>query len=214
MEKVGKHPLHKITRGLIGLGDKILGEPFPQMERVKQISISHCGPAVLSSLFSFLGVKVSQRKITASLRAQNKIKRFGLNLSDMAKAAKIYGQGGKFVFYRKINAKVSDIDLIVNKYKFPVGVEWQGVFYEEGDEDNGHYSIVTQVDREKRYLRLADPYHKFSGTDRKFAIKDFLERWWDTNIIKGRELFDRRVMFVIVPKSEKFPKKLGMAKVA
>lgn len=192
--------------------DKIFGSPFPNMARVKQISLSHCGPAVLSSLFSFVGIKVSQRKITNSLRAQNKIKKFGLGIKDLSRAGKIYGQKGEFIFYKKSKGKISDLDLIVNKYKFPVGVEWQGVFHEDEDEDNGHFSIITQVNKKKGYLRLADPFYKFAGVDRIFKIKDFWDRWWDTNIIKKREVYDDRAFFVIVPKGIDFPKKLGMIK--
>ena len=212
MESSKYELIRKALRGTLKVKDSIFGGPFPGMQRIKQASSSHCGPAVLSSLFSFLGVKVSQRKMTTSIRAQNKIKKFGLSVKDMAKAAKIYNQDGDFVFWKKANATVSDLNLIINKYKFPVGVEWQGVFYEEEDEDNGHYSIITEVNKEKGYLRMADPYHKFVGLDRKFKIDFFVKRWWDTNIVNKRSVYDNRVMFVIVPKSEKFPKKIGMVK--
>ena len=57
-------------------------------------------------------------------------------MKEMARAAKIYGGEGKFVFWQKRNTKISDVDLVVNKYRFPVGVEWQGVFYEDEEGDN------------------------------------------------------------------------------
>lgn len=203
--------MRKIVRTLLGLQDRLLGTAFPDMIRVKQISTSHCGPAVLSSLYSYLGVKVSQRGMVASLRAQNKIKTFGFNMKDMAKAAKIVGKGA-FSFWRKTNAKISDLDLAINKFKSPVGVEWQGVFYEDSDEDNGHFSVITKIDKKRGYLRIADPYYKFAGVDRKFNIREFEKRWWDENVINGRNLHDRRVMFVITKKGETWPKKLGMSK--
>lgn len=201
----------KYYRQVVSLLDKFSGRAFPEMERVKQISTSHCGPAVLASLYSYLDVKVSQRGIVASLRAQNKIKNYGFNMLDMAKAGKIAGKG-KFSFWRKTNAKVSDLDLAINKYKSPVGVEWQGVFYEDEDEDNGHFSIITKLDKKNGFLRMADPYYKFAGVDRKFKIKEFEKRWWDENMIHGRNLHDKRVMFVVTPKSATWPKKLGMSK--
>ena len=43
---------------------------------------------------------------------------------------------------------ISDLDLAVNKYKFPVGVEWQGVFYENEDEDN-EYERARAVESER-----------------------------------------------------------------
>jgi hypothetical protein len=43
-------------------------------------------------------------------------------MHDMAKGATVAGKGS-FVFWKKTNAKVSDLDLAINKYKSPVGVE-------------------------------------------------------------------------------------------
>ncbi len=212
--ETSKHTLvTKILRNALKMQDRVFGKPFPCMVRTKQITLAHCGPAVLVALFSFLGVKVSQKKITSSLRVQNKIKKFGLSVKELARAVAIYGKSHDIVFWKKANATLRDLDLIVNKYKFPVGVEWQGVFYEDEDEDNGHYSIVTEIDRKRGYLRLSDPYYKFVGHDRKFKTDFFLKRWWDTNIIKKREVYDRRVMFVLASKKELWPKKLGMTKV-
>jgi hypothetical protein len=54
--------------------------------------------------------------------------------------------------------------------------------------------------------------------DRKFKIRDFEKRWWDENEIKvsgtskRRLIKDKRIMFVITPKGESWPKKLGMVK--
>ncbi|HET7099157.1 MAG TPA: hypothetical protein VFI61_02925 [Patescibacteria group bacterium] len=200
-----------IAKKLLQLEDKVSGFAFPNMFRVRQITNSHCGPAVLTSLYSNLGVKTSQKAIVGSLRVVNKIKKYGLNVGDMARGAKIVGKGA-FVFWKKAGGKVSDLDAVINKYKYPVGVEWQGVFYEDEDDDNGHYSIVTKIDKKTGFLRMSDPDHKFAGVDRKFKIKEFEKRWWDENIIKGRVIPDKRVMFVIVPKGESWPKKLGMVK--
>lgn len=202
-----------IVRRLLELEDKISGQAFPDLARIKQIDVYSCGPAVLAMLYSQFGVKVSQRGLIASLRAKNKIKQYGLSVKDLAKASKIVGKGA-FSFWRKANGKMSELDVIVNKYKHPVAVEWQGVFYEEEDEDNGHYCVITRVDKKSGVLRLADPYSHYAGVDRKFEIKFFLKRWWDKNVIKGRTLVDRRVMFLITPKGTTWPKKLGMAKIS
>lgn len=181
------------------------------MKRTRQITISHCGPAVLESLFSFVGLRISQTGIVKSIRAQKKIRKLGLNMKDLAKSAKFTGKG-EFLFWAKYGAKISDIETIIGKYKFPVGVEWQGVFYEDEDEDNGHYSIITKIDKKSGYLRIADPYKKYAGVDRRFKIKNFKKRWWDTNIIRDKEVMDKKVIFVITPKGETWPKKLGMKK--
>ncbi len=201
----------RLAKRLLELEDRVVGKPFPKMKRAKQVTSSHCGPAVVEALFSFLGQKVSQALIVKSIRADKKIKKIGLNIDDLRSSVKKLGKG-KFTFWNKTGSTISNLSLIVNKYQYPVGVEWQGVFYEYADGDNGHYCVVTRVNKEGGYLRLADPFFKFAGVDRKFKIKNFAKRWWDVNIIGRKTVKDRRMMFVITPKSDTWPKKLGMKK--
>ncbi len=212
MEIVKNPIVRRIFRLISSLEMKLKGQAFPGMKRLRQITLSHCGPAVLSSLFSFVGVSVPQRKVTYSTRTSQRIHTYGLSTTELARAAKIFGQKGKFLFWIKKEATIQDLNKIVNKYKFPVGIEWQGVFYENEDGDNGHYSIVTEINITKGYVKLADPFHRFAGVDRVFKLKDFTDRWWDTNMVGSTEVFDRRVMFVVVPKGIVFPRKIGMIK--
>lgn len=132
-------------------------------------------------------------------------------MHDLARAAKMIGKK-EYVFWRKQKATITNISTVINKHKYPVGVEWQGVFYENSDEDNGHYAVVTKIDGEKDYLRIYDSYPEFSGVDRRFKIKEFKKRWWDVNRIHGRNLIDKNMMFVITPKGEKWPSKIGMVR--
>lgn len=201
--------LRRLDRFILRLKKVVFGQPFPGLKRVRQITSFHCGPAVLTALFSFVGKRATQAGIVRSLRLQNKIKSAGVNVKSLARAAEILGKG-EFVFWKKAGAKLSDLETIVNKYHFPVGVEWQGVFYEDEDEDNGHYSVVTGINLKKGYILLSDPYKRFAGLDRKFRIPDFAKRWWDVNGL----VYDRKMMFVVTPKKELFPKKLGMVKSA
>ncbi len=218
MEIEKNKTLRKTLRRLLALEDRIKGVAFPAMKRVKQIDVYSCGPAVISALFSFLGKRVSQKGVIVSLRAKNKIKSLGLNVKDLAKASNAIGRK-KFVFWKKTEGKISDLDTVINTHKFPVGVEWQGVFYEDEDEDNGHYGIITALDKKAGYLRMADSFSKFAGVDRRFRIKDFEKRWWDQNEIrvagtsKRRVLTDKRMMFVITPVDTSWPKKFRMKKV-
>lgn len=200
-----------IVKRLLELEDKITGLSFPQMRRLKQIDIYSCGPAVLATLYSNLGVRVSQKGMITSLRVQNKIKKYGLTVKDLARASRIVGKSA-FVFWKKSKAKISDLDMVINKYKFPVGVEWQGVFYEFEDEDSGHYAVITKLDKKTGFLRLSDPFYAFAGVDRKFKIRNFEKRWWDENDINGKVFKDKRVMFVVTPKGTSWPKKLGMGR--
>jgi len=213
-----KNPItRRLFRRLLKLNDKVGGLAFPKMKRVKQITTDHCGPAVIEELFSFLGIRVSQTAAVKTIRAQEKIKKVGLNVDDLARATKFLSKG-TLTFWRKSNAKITDINKAINKYKYPVGVEWQGVFHEFSDEDNGHYAVVTKIDTEKDYMRIADSFHAFAGVDRRFEISLFVKRWWDVNQVKvvghtrPRNLKDTKMMFVITPKGETWPKKLGMAK--
>ena len=201
----------RLAKRLLQLEDKIVGKPFPKMKRAKQVTSSHCGPAVIEALFSFQGIKVSQGSIVRSIRADKKIKRVGLNVDDLGMAVKKLSKG-KFIFWKKAGSTITNLSVLVNKYQYPVGVEWQGVFYEYADGDNGHYCVVTRVNKEGGYLRLADPFYRFVGVDRKFTLKDFEKRWWDVNVIAKKTVKDRRMMFVITPKGVTWPRKLGMKK--
>src|SRR5512141_696129 len=89
----------RIVRKLLELGDRVSGLAFPTMERPHQIYVYSCGPAVIVALYSFLGVKVSQRGIIASLRVKEKIKKYGLNIKEMGRASKIVGKNA-FTFWK------------------------------------------------------------------------------------------------------------------
>lgn len=215
--KLERNPItRRLLKRLLELEDKIVGKPFPGMRRIRQISTYACGPAVIESLLSFLKFRVSQKAVIRTLRAQRKIQLYGINVGDMGRAVNSLGKN-KFVFWKKANSKVGDISTVIDKYRYPVGIEWQGVFYENQDEDSGHYSIITKVDKKTGFLRLADSYFNyafgFGSVDRKFKIKDFVKRWWDINLVGRRNIKDVRMMFVITPKGELWPKKLGMKRV-
>lgn len=208
-----------VLKRLLILEDSLLGKPFPQMKRVKEMSNYACGPAVLQMMLSFVGIKVTQIGIIKSLRAQKKIRLYGLNIGDLARAVRIAGKGRVF-FWKKEKASIQDMIRIIEKFNFPVGVEWQGEFYENTDEDNGHYGVVTKVDRKGDYIRIADPYFNnyfhYEDVDRKFSLRVFFKKWWDENDVKvsggskTRKVKDIKMMFVITPKGASWPKKLGM----
>ncbi len=199
----------RLLQSLLRLEDEVVGRPFPEMRRIRQVTSYHCGPAVLCELLSFVGKNISQKAVVDSIRARTKIKRWGVNIKDLGRMTSIVSKD-KFVLWKKRLSTISDISAVVNKYKYPVGVEWQGVFYENEDEDNGHYVVITRIDKKANYLRICDSYSSFFGVDRRFKIKDFEKRWWDVNIVNGRNITDKKMMFVIAPKGENWPQKLGM----
>ncbi|MBU0998045.1 C39 family peptidase [Patescibacteria group bacterium] len=188
---------------------------FSTMKRVCQKSNAHCGPAVIEMLFSFVGVYFDQDEfVNVIQKSEEELKVYGITVAEMAKSVKALAP--EYNFWFKENSSLSDLQQVVEEYGFPVGVEWQGVFYEDADEDDGHYSVVTHVDTVNNIIMLSDPYKRFAGSDRSFHIMEFDHRWWDENEIVD-ELANRKyvtreehMMFLITPKETIFPETFGM----
>jgi hypothetical protein len=200
------------------ISNKLYDElPF---SRSMQITDVHCGPAVIQMLLSGIGVYASQEQIaTAGGVTHEMLKGYGMRLDQMAGAVKRLVPQARFWY--KEHARIRDIKRILDEYHLPVAVEWQGLFEaesstweglsdEEGDDDPGHYSIITRIDEERHELIIVDPYREFALQDRIFDINEFVERWWDTNAVTdpvtGREHFveDRRMLFFVAPREEWF----------
>lgn len=189
---------------------------FPSMKRVAQMSNAHCGPAVVEMLFSNLGVEVNQEQIVAAAGVAYKLRSHGMTVDELSFAAKRIAP--HLAFWSKRDSDAHELLEIVEHHHYPVGVEWQGVFGEDTDEDDGHYGIVTHVDRDNGILLLADPYGKFAGHDRLFHVYDFVDRWWDINEIidpfsrKVRHVADDRALFIVTKPEEIFPESFGMVR--
>src|SRR5687767_3105198 len=177
---------------------------FPKINRVMQISEAHCGPATLRMMMAHLGIKVFQREIVAAAKVSKRLREHGVSLADLVLAVRELAP--EFEIWYKEDTSFSELDRVVNAFKYPAGVEYQGIFedVDEGeDEDSGHYSLVTGIDMEKRKLWLANPYHLYAGKDVTFTFRDFAERWWDENELEGEggktfSVEDHRLMFVLV----------------
>lgn len=184
------------------------------MKRVKQITDSHCGPAVLKMLLSVHGVQVLQRTLARAGEVEHSLKTHGMTVPQMAIA--IEKVAPQLQFWYKDQATIQDLHEVVINQKHPAGVEWQGVFEEYTDEDNGHYAVVTHLDTVNNVIVLSDPFFKYAGTDRHFPISEFDHRWWDVNEIKNPQTdmteksLDYHMMFIVTPKHAAFPEELGM----
>jgi ABC-type bacteriocin/lantibiotic exporter with double-glycine peptidase domain len=186
------------------------------MKRVRQKTASHCGPAVLEMLFSYLGFYVDQDEFVRTVGIGEKLEVYGMTVKEMEEAvARLTPQ---LTFWHKLGSSLADISQIINTYGFPVGVEWQGVFFEDADEDNGHYGVVTHLDTVNNLIMLSDPYPRFAGTDRQFHILEFQDRWWDENEVRDpgsgsvQTVREERMIFIVTPKDSIFPESLGMVR--
>lgn len=195
-----------------------LERAFPSMRRVGQINSSHCGPAAVRMLLSYVGVGVLQKEIVAAAEVGSKIGWRGMLVEEMARAVRKLAP--EVEFWSKEKSTLGELGRVVNEYKHPAGVEWQGMFLpEHQDEDEGHYCVVTRVDLVNNVVAMADPYYcRRYPEDREFTVAQFGKRWWDINLVtdeesgRDKEVVDERVMFVVVLKGKNWPEELGMTR--
>jgi len=189
---------------------------FSRLRRIQQITENHCGPAVMQMLLENIGVNVSQEEITEAAGATHTIETHGTRVDQLAKAVQELAPIAKLWYKEK--ASVEDLEYVLNECKFPVGVEWQGLFedMDDDDEDYGHYSIIAHIDKVKDEIIVVDPYKDFVDQSRIVKMSLFLNRWWDFNEVKdietGEKEFkkDEQLFFVVTPLSITFPAELGM----
>lgn len=166
-------------------------------------------------LLSFLGINVRQRDVVAATEAASKIKNYGMTVTELGRAVAIVAPH-RAQFWYKDQAKLGDIQTLIEAYRYPVGVEWQGIFGKYSDGDDGHYAVVTHVDQDNKEIVMADPFKPFAGVDRLIRLDSFRKRWWDENemvdpVSHARKMMkDVRMLFIVTRHHETFPRKLGM----
>lgn len=191
-----------------------------QIQRVTQISESHCGPAVLQMLLQGLGIVTDQASITRAAGVEASIDEYGTRLDQLAVACQRVAPQAQF-WYKQF-ASLEDIKYLLSQ-GIPVGVEWQGLFYQSLEEeaadregqndetDYGHYSVVVFFDEENDQLVIVDPYKDFTNRDRIFDVQTFLRRWWDNNEIRDertgqtRMINDTHMLFFVTMHDEWLP---------
>lgn len=189
---------------------------FSRLRRIEQITENHCGPAVIQMLLENIGVEASQEEITEAAGATQTIETHGTRVDQLAKAVHELAPIARLWYKEK--ASPDDLEYVLNEFRFPVGVEWQGLFddVDDDDEDYGHYSIIANIDKAKDELIVVDPYKDFVDQSRIVKMSTFLNRWWDFNEVKdpetGKKTFkkDEQLFFVVVPLNVTFPTELGM----
>lgn len=189
---------------------------FSRLRRIQQISENHCGPAVIQMLLENIGVSVSQEEITEAAGATYTIETHGTRVDQLAKAVHELSPIAR-LWYKEY-AILQDLEYVLDECKFPVGVEWQGLFedMDDDDDDYGHYSIIAHIDQGKDEIIVVDPYKDFVDQSRIVKMSLFVQRWWDFNEVKdpetGKKEFkkDQQLFFVVTPLSVTFPTELGM----
>jgi hypothetical protein len=167
-------------------------------------------------LLENIDVNVTQEAITEAAGATHTIESHGTRVDQLAKAVHELAPHAKL--WHKEKSSFEDLEYVLNEKKIPVGVEWQGLFEDEDndDEDNGHYSIIAHIDKLKDELIIVDPYKDFVDQNRIIKISLFEKRWWDYNEVKdletGEKTFkkDEQLFFVVAPLDVSFPERLGM----
>ena len=189
---------------------------FSRLRIIEQITENHCGPAVIQMLLENIGVNVTQEEITEAAGATHTIESHGTRVDQLAKAVHHFAPDARLWYKEK--ASVDDLEYVLDECKFPVAVEWQGLFddEDEDDEDYGHYSIISHIDKIKDELIVVDPYKDFVDQSRIIKMSLFMNRWWDYNEVKdpetGEKVFkkDEQLFFVVAPRTVTFPDALGM----
>jgi hypothetical protein len=189
---------------------------FNRLRWIQQITENHCGPAVTQMLLENIGVNVTQEAITEAAGATLTIESHGTRVDQLAKAVDQLAPNAR-LWYKEF-ASPRDLEYVLNTCRFPVGVEWQGLFddMDDDEEDYGHYSIMAHIDEARDELIIVDPYKDFVDQNRIIKMSVFLNRWWDFNDVKDphsgevTSKKDQQLFFVIAPKQTIFPIDLGM----
>jgi len=143
---------------------------------VRQATNYQCGPAALQSAMAALGVDIKQDELAAVARTS---KTTGTTPRMLAKAAIKFGVPAKVVS----RMEIADLKSFSEK-GIPVIVLYQA-WRDRGrpktdwkdDWDDGHYSVVIDVDEENIYLE--DP--GMHGRREKIPHQEFLDRWHDVD---------------------------------
>jgi hypothetical protein len=171
-------------------------------------------------LLARCGVAADQERLTELARAQMTISSRGIRVDQLARA--VAGLGAGLALWYKTRANPGDLATLVRRYRYPVGVEWQGFFEDSEEEEDyvtgeyGHYSVVTDIDLRRRLITLRDPYPDFCQRDRVFRLDWFVSRWWDINLMPMPSsavlllVEDRHMLFVVTDERERFPASLDL----
>jgi len=139
-----------------------------------------CGPYSLKMVLEYFGIKKNIKELSRLCKCKSSK---GTKAEDLLKVAKNFGLKG----FIKDFSKIKDIKKYVLKEKIPVIVNWFST-------DEGHYSVVVDIDTKNIYLQ--DPE---LGHVRSMKIKNFKRVWFDFlyNFLYSKDEVIIRRMIVI-----------------
>lgn len=146
----------------------------------------YCGPASLKMVLSYYGVNKTEKELT---RLTNCTRKWGVEAWKLLDVAQQLGFHG----FIKDESTYKDIENYVIKKEIPVIVDWFS-------EDDGHYSVVVDIDKENIYLM--DPE---LGYVRAMRLKKFWRVWFDfpDEYIKSKDDINIRRMIAIYKEEKK-----------
>ncbi|MBU0570090.1 C39 family peptidase [Patescibacteria group bacterium] len=144
----------------------------------------YCGPASLKMVLRYFGVDMSEEELA---RLSNCTEEWGVGAEQLVRVANDLG------FQAEIfdNSDIDNIKRWVLEKKIPVIVDWFS-------EDDGHYSVVVDIDGENIYIQ--DPEF---GRLRAMRLDNFYRVWFDfpDKFIKHKDQLTIRRMIIIYPKN-------------
>jgi len=143
---------------------------------------SFCGPASLKMILGYYGLHIQEKKL-GKLAGCSAV--HGTSAKRLLDAAKEVGFRGII----KNSADLKDIKEYVVKKRMPVIVQWFSV-------DEGHYSVVVDIDSENIYLQ--DPE---LGHMKSMRLETFKRVWFDfpNSYLRSKNELVLRRMIVIFP---------------
>ena len=106
---------------------------FSRLRWIQQITENHCGPAVIQMLLENIGVNVTQQEIPEAVGATKTLETHGTRVDQLAKAVNQLVPIARLWYKEK--ASLDDPEYVLDVCKYPVGVEWQGLF-DDMDDNN------------------------------------------------------------------------------
>lgn len=142
----------------------------------------YCGPASLKMVLKYYDVEKSEQELIELTDCDVDL---GVEAGRLLTTAQDFGFGG----YIKDNAELTDLKQEVVEHKRPVIVDWFS-------EDDGHYSVVVDINDENIYL--LDPE---LGYVRAMRLQKFYRVWFDFpgDFLKTKDDLTIRRMIVIFP---------------